>query len=194
MQANSDLSERRSRTVIFTRGFSTAREVSQSPDEASHGRGAQRGRRSGRARRDAFTKGRHALAIYLPLYARSDADGLVRAGAKTYAIPAVMVEQVLQLRRQNSWSRDRSRQTYADGTIRSTILPALPRSAEASRSRNVFSPTLYLASGTNSIALHWTTWSAATRNRGEGDRPQLQRIAGITGGDGAGHWRKSCSS
>ena len=170
---------------IFHAGFSTATEVTQ---VAGRGVGmdvvrsevaALGGRVEMRFTRGQGTK----FTIYLPLTLAVTQAVLVRAGNKTYAIPAVMVEQVLQLRQEQLVAAYASRQTeWQDRRYPFHYLPHLLGAPELVAEQKRFSPTLYLRSGTNSIALHVDEMVGSNQEivvKSIG--PQLQRIAGITG-------------
>jgi chemosensory pili system protein ChpA (sensor histidine kinase/response regulator) len=185
MEANSDLSDAEIADFIFNAGFSTAEEVSQ---VAGRGVGMDVVRSEvaalgGRVEMK-FAKGQGTrFTIYLPLTLAVTQAVLVRAGARTYAIPSVMVEQVLQLRQEQLVAAYAQRQTiWQDRHYPFHYLPHLLGSAEAVAEQTRFSPTLYLRSGTNSIAMHVDDMVGSNQEivvKAIG--PQLQRIAGITG-------------
>jgi chemosensory pili system protein ChpA (sensor histidine kinase/response regulator) len=108
---------------------------------------------------------------------------LVRAGNRTYAIPAVMVEQVQQMRQEKLVAAYKSRQTeWQDRRYPFHYLPHLLGTPDAVGEQQRFSPTLFLRSGTNAIALHVDEMLGSNQEivvKSIG--PQLQRIAGITG-------------
>lgn len=170
---------------IFNAGFSTATEVTQL---AGRGVGMDVVRSEvaalgGRVEMR-FTKGQGTkFTIYLPLTLAVTQAVLVRAGHKTYAIPAVMVEQVLQLRQEQLVTAYASHQTqWQDRRYPFHYLPHLLGASEAVAEQKRFSPTLYLRSGTNAIALHVDEMVGSNQEivvKAIG--PQLQRIAGITG-------------
>jgi chemosensory pili system protein ChpA (sensor histidine kinase/response regulator) len=185
MQANSNLTESEIADFIFHAGFSTAEEVSQlagrgvGMDVVRNEVAALGGRVEMR-----FTKGQGTrFAIYLPLTLAVTQTVLVRAGTRTYAIPSVMVEQVLQLRQEQLVAAYAQRQTeWQDRHYPFHYLPHLLGATDAVGEQKRFSPTLYLRSGTNSIALHvddmvGSNQEIVVKTIG----PQLQRIAGITG-------------
>jgi chemosensory pili system protein ChpA (sensor histidine kinase/response regulator) len=185
MQANSDLTESEIADFIFHAGFSTAEQVSQlagrgvGMDVVRNEVAALGGRVEMR-----FTKGQGTrFAIFLPLTLAVTQTVLVRAGARTYAIPAVMVEQVLQLRQEQLVAAYAQRQTvWQDRHYPFHYLPHLLGHSDAVAEQKRFSPTLYLRSGTNSIALHVDDMVGSNQEivvKAIG--PQLQRIAGITG-------------
>ena len=185
MEANATLSETEIADFIFHAGFSTAEEISQ---VAGRGVGMDVVRNEvaalgGRVEMR-FTRGQGTrFTIYLPLTLAVTQTVLVRAGTKTYAIPSVMVEQVLQLRQEQLVAAYSSRQTqWQDRHYPFHYLPHLLGVSEAVAEQKRFSPTLYLRSGTNSIALHVDDMVGSNQEivvKSIG--PQLQRIAGITG-------------
>ncbi|TMH22180.1 MAG: response regulator [Betaproteobacteria bacterium] len=179
------LSEAEIADFIFHAGFSTATEVSQ---VAGRGVGMDVVRSEvaalgGRVEMR-FTRGQGTrFTIYLPLTLAVTQTVLVRAGSKTYAIPSVMVEQVLQLRQEQLISAYASRQTeWQDRRYPFHYLPHLLGLSDAIAEQKRFSPTLYLRSGTNAIALHVDEMVGSNQEivvKSIG--PQLQRVAGITG-------------
>jgi len=185
MEPGSTLSEAEIADFIFRAGFSTATEVSQL---AGRGVGMDVVRSEvaalgGRVEMR-FTRGQGTrFTIYLPLTLAVTQTVLVRAGNKTYAIPSVMVEQVLQLRQEQLVAAYASRQTeWQDRRYPFHYLPHLLGISDAIAEQKRFSPTLYLRSGTNAIALHvdemvGSNQEIVVKTIG----PQLQRIAGITG-------------
>ncbi|HET7200017.1 MAG TPA: Hpt domain-containing protein, partial [Burkholderiales bacterium] len=185
MAKGAALSEAEIADFIFNAGFSTAAEVSQ---VAGRGVGMDVVRSEvaalgGRVEMR-FTRGQGTrFTIYLPLTLAVTQTVLVRAGSRTYAIPAVMVEQVLQLRQEQLVAAYASRQTeWQDRHYPFHYLPHLLGSSDAVAEQKRFSPTLYLRSGTNAIALHVDEMVGSNQEivvKSIG--PQLQRIAGITG-------------
>ena len=185
MEANADLSEPEIADFIFNAGFSTADVVSQ---VAGRGVGMDVVRNEvaalgGRVEMR-FTKGQGTrFMIFLPLTLAVTQAVLVRAGTRTYAIPSVMVEQVLQLRQEQLVAAYAQRQTvWQDRHYPFHYLPHLLGASDAVAEQKRFSPTLYLRSGTNSIAMHVDDMIGSNQEivvKAIG--PQLQRIAGITG-------------
>ncbi|HYQ94159.1 MAG TPA: Hpt domain-containing protein [Burkholderiales bacterium] len=179
------LSEAEIADFIFQAGFSTATVVSQ---VAGRGVGMDVVRSEvaalgGRVEMR-FTRGQGTrFTIYLPLTLAVTQTVLVRAGAKIYAIPSVMVEQVLQLRQEQLVSAYASRQTeWQDRRYPFHYLPHLLGISDAVAEQKRFSPTLYLRSGTNAIALHVDEMVGSNQEivvKSIG--PQLQRVTGITG-------------
>ena len=185
IEPSATLSEAEIADFIFHAGFSTATEVSQ---VAGRGVGMDVVRSEvaalgGRVEMR-FTRGQGTrFTIYLPLTLAVTQTVLVRAGAKIYAIPSVMVEQVLQLRQEQLVSAYASRQTeWQDRRYPFHYLPHLLGISDAIAEQKRFSPTLYLRSGTNAIALHVDEMVGSNQEivvKSIG--PQLQRVAGITG-------------
>jgi chemosensory pili system protein ChpA (sensor histidine kinase/response regulator) len=185
MEPHAALSEAEIAEFIFHPGFSTAAEVSQ---VAGRGVGMDVVRNEvaalgGRVEMH-FTRGQGTrFTTYLPLTLAVTQTVLVRAANKTYAIPAVMVEQVLQLRQEQLVAAYSTRQTeWQARRYPFHYLPHLLGIPEAVAEQKRFSPTLYLRSGTNAIALHVDEMVGSNQEivvKAIG--PQLQRIAGITG-------------
>ena len=185
MRADTTLTEAEIADFIFHAGFSTAAEVSQL---AGRGVGMDVVRSEvaalgGRVEMR-FTRGQGTrFTIYLPLTLAVTQTVLVRAGNRSYAIPSVMVEQVLQLRQEQLVAAYASRQTeWQDRRYPFHYLPHLLGLSEVVAEQKRFSPTLYLRSGTNAIALHvdemvGSNLEIVVKTIG----PQLQRVAGITG-------------
>src|SRR5213594_786809 len=184
-QPGKTLSEAEIADFIFHAGVSTATEVSRL---AGRGVGMDVVRTEvaalgGRVEMR-FTRGQGTrFTIYLPLTLAVTQTVLVRAGSKTYAIPSVMVEQVLQLRQEQLVAAYASRQTeWQDRRYPFHYLPHLLGISDAIAEQQRFSPTLYLRSGTNAIALHVDEMVGSNQEivvKSIG--PQLQRVAGITG-------------
>src|SRR6266700_86424 len=179
------LSEAEIADFIFNAGFSTATQVTQ---VAGRGVGmdvvkSEVAALGGRVEMR-FTRGKGTrFTIYLPLTLAVTQAVLVRAGNRTYAIPAVMVEQVLQMRQEQLVAAYSSRQTqWQDRRYPFHYLPHLLGTPDAVGEQQRFSPTLFLQSGTNAISLHVDEMLGSNQEivvKSIG--PQLQRIAGITG-------------
>ncbi|HEX4798868.1 MAG TPA: Hpt domain-containing protein [Burkholderiales bacterium] len=179
------LSEAEVADFIFNAGFSTATAVTQ---VAGRGVGmdvvkSEVAALGGRVEMR-FTRGKGTrFTIYLPLTLAVTQAVLIRAGNRTYAIPAVMVEQVLQMRQEQLVAAYSSRQTeWQDRRYPFHYLPHLLGTPDAVGEQQRFSPTLFLRSGTNAIALHVDEMVGSNQEivvKAIG--PQLQRIAGITG-------------
>jgi chemosensory pili system protein ChpA (sensor histidine kinase/response regulator) len=185
MGADTTLTEAEIADFIFHAGFSTAAEVSQL---AGRGVGMDVVRSEvaalgGRVEMR-FTRGQGTrFTIYLPLTLAVTQTVLVRAGNKSYAIPSVMVEQVMQLRQEKLVAAYASRQIeWQDRHYPFHYLSHLLGISDAVAEQQRFSPTLYLRSGTNAIALHVDEMVGSNLEivvKAIG--PQLQRVAGITG-------------
>jgi chemosensory pili system protein ChpA (sensor histidine kinase/response regulator) len=185
MGPGTTLTEAEIADFIFHAGVSTATEVTQ---VAGRGVGMDVVRSEvaalgGRVELH-FTRGKGTrFTIYLPLTLAVTQAVLVRAGNRTYAIPAVMVEQVLQMRQEQLVAAYSSRQTeWQDRRYPFHYLPHLLGTPDAVGEQQRFSPTLFLRSGTNAIALHVDEMLGSNQEivvKAIG--PQLQRIAGITG-------------
>jgi chemosensory pili system protein ChpA (sensor histidine kinase/response regulator) len=185
IEPRATLSEAEIADFIFHAGFSTATKVSQlagrgvGMDVVKSEVAALGGRVEMR-----FTRGKGTrFTIYLPLTLAVTQAVLVRAGNRTYAIPAVMVEQVRQLRQEQLVAAYSSRQTeWQDRRYPFHYLPHLLGIPDAVGEQQRFSPTLFLRSGANAIALHVDEMLGSNQEivvKAIG--PQLQRIAGITG-------------
>jgi len=185
MGPGTTLTEAEIADFIFHAGFSTATEVTQ---VAGRGVGMDVVRSEvaalgGRVEMR-FTRGQGTrFTIYLPLTLAVTQTVLVRASGKTYAIPSVMVEQVMQLRQEKLVAAYASRQIeWQDRRYPFHYLPHLLGNSDAVAEQQRFSPTLYLRSGTNAIALHVDEMIGSNQEivvKSIG--PQLQRVAGITG-------------
>jgi chemosensory pili system protein ChpA (sensor histidine kinase/response regulator) len=185
MGPGTTLTEAEIADFIFNAGFSTATVVSH---VAGRGVGMDVVRSEvaalgGRVEMH-FTHGQGTrFTIYLPLTLAVTQTVLVRASNKTYAIPSVMVEQVMQLRQEKLVAAYASRQIeWQDRHYPFHYLSHLLGISDAVAEQQRFSPTLYLRSGTNAIALHVDEMIGSNQEivvKAIG--PQLQRVAGITG-------------
>jgi len=185
IEPGAQLSDAEIADFIFDAGFSTASELTQL---AGRGVGMDVVRSEvaalgGRVELS-FARGQGTrFVIYLPLTLAVTQTVLVRAAGKSYAIPAVMVEQVLQLRQEQLETAYSSRHIEWQGRrYPFHYLPHLLGVSEAVAEQKRFSPTLFLRSGSNAIALHVDEMVGSNQEivvKSIG--PQLQRIAGITG-------------
>ncbi|HEY6863771.1 MAG TPA: Hpt domain-containing protein [Burkholderiales bacterium] len=170
---------------IFQPGFSTAAEVTQL---AGRGVGMDVVRNEiaalgGRIELK-FQAGKGTqFTIFLPLTLAVTQAVVVRAGGRIWAIPAVMVEQVLQLREEQlEKAYKNAHAEWQDRRYPFHYLPHLLGSADARAEKTRFSPVLFLRSGSNAISLHVDEMLGSNQEivvKAIG--PQLQRIAGITG-------------
>ncbi|MGB7540849.1 MAG: Hpt domain-containing protein, partial [Burkholderiales bacterium] len=185
MEPQSTLSEAEIADFIFQPGFSTVAEVTQlagrgvGMDVVRNEIAALGGRVELRFKRGQGTR----FTIFLPLTLAVTQTVLVRAGAHTYAIPAVMVEQVMQFKQEQFEAAYRSRHAdWQDRRYPFHYLPHLLGANDAVAEQKRISPVLFLRSGTNVIALHVDEMAGGNQEivvKAIG--PQLQRIAGITG-------------
>jgi chemosensory pili system protein ChpA (sensor histidine kinase/response regulator) len=180
-----ELSEAELADFIFQPGFSTAEEVTQL---AGRGVGLDVVRNEiaalgGRIELK-FEAGKGTrFTIYLPLTLAVTQAVIVRAASRIWAIPAVMVEQVMQIREEQLQKAYKTRQ--AEWQARRYPFHYLPHLLGASDARGEqarFSPVLFLRSGSNAISLHVDEMLGSNQEivvKAIG--PQLQRVAGITG-------------
>jgi chemosensory pili system protein ChpA (sensor histidine kinase/response regulator) len=170
---------------IFQPGFSTASEVTQL---AGRGVGMDVVRNEiaalgGRIELK-FDAGKGTrFDIYLPLTLAMTQAVIVRAATRIWAIPAVMVEQVMQLRESQLQRAYKTHQAeWQDRRYPFHYLPHLLGAPGTAAEKMRFSPVLFLRSGSNAIALHVDEMLGSNQEivvKAIG--PQLQRIAGITG-------------
>jgi chemosensory pili system protein ChpA (sensor histidine kinase/response regulator) len=108
---------------------------------------------------------------------------IVKAAGRIWAIPAVMVEQVMQLREEQLQKAYKTGQAeWQDRRYPFHYLPHLLKTQDAVAEKMRFSPVLFLRSGSNAISLHVDEMLGSNQEivvKAIG--PQLQRIAGITG-------------
>jgi chemosensory pili system protein ChpA (sensor histidine kinase/response regulator) len=179
------LSEAEIADFIFIPGVTTAHEVS-----AVAGRGvgmdvarSETASLGGRIELS-FERGRGTrFVIYLPLTLAVTQAVLVRSGSRSYAIPAVMVEQVQQMRSpQLVQARDAGHTEWQERRYPFHDLAALLGAAEARTSEKRASPVLYVRSGSSSISLLVDEIASGSQEivvKATG--PQLARIRGIAG-------------
>jgi len=121
--------------------------------------------------------------IYLPLTLAVTQAVLVKAAGRSYAIPAVMVEQVQQLKAEPLAEVYSAHQAeWQSRRYPFHFLPHLLGAPAAHAEGRRFSPVLFLRSGSNAIALHvdeivGSNQEIVVKSIG----PQLRRIVGITG-------------
>ena len=185
MEKSAALSEAEIADFIFLPGFTTAAEVTQ---VSGRGVGMDVVRTEVAAlggRIDLkFERGRGTrITIYLPLTLAVTQAVLVRAAERTYAIAAVMVEQVMQYK--SAPLADAYASGQAEWQARRYPFHYLPRllgQAGTTAGQHRYRPVLFLRSGANSIALHVDEMLGSNQEivvKAIG--PQLQRVAGITG-------------
>jgi chemosensory pili system protein ChpA (sensor histidine kinase/response regulator) len=123
------------------------------------------------------------FTIYLPLTLAVTQAVLVKGAGRTYAIPAVMVEQVQQLKAEqlaSAYSAGQAQWQHRHYPFH--FLPTLLGAHAAHADSRRYSPVLYLRSGSNVIALHVDEIVGSNQEivvKAIG--PQLQRVVGITG-------------
>ncbi len=170
---------------VFFPGFSTARELTQS---AGRGMGMDVVRNevaalSGRAELFAERGKGMRIIIFLPLTLAVTQVVLVRANGRLFAIPSVMVEQVMQYRpeqlaalyavRQVEWRGRRYPLHY---------LPYILGSKQAKAEQKRFASVIFVRSGASAIALHVDEIVGGSQEvvvKAIG--PQLQRVPGMAG-------------
>ena len=181
---NEQLNDEQTMQLIFSSGISTAAEITE---VAGRGVGMDVVRSEITAlggRIDVSSepgKGTH-FRIHLPLTLAVTQVLLVQAGQDTYAIPSVMVEQVMQAR------PNILEEAYREGSIEwhgrnypLRYLAQLLGSSEDIPESQVHNPVVLLRSGEQRIALHVDALQgnqeAVVKNIG----PQLARLPGIAG-------------
>jgi chemosensory pili system protein ChpA (sensor histidine kinase/response regulator) len=169
---------------IFHPGFSTAQEVTQlagrgvgmdvvKSEIAALGGRVELASENGKGTR--FT-------IYLPLTLAVTQAVLVRAGDVAYAIPAVMVEQVRQVKAPELESyRTAGETTWQDRRYPFRYLPRLLGNSEFVPEQKRVTPVMLLRTGANTVALQVDEVAGSQEIVVKNTGPLLARIAGITG-------------
>jgi len=182
--AAEEVSERQLADLIFVPGFSTVAEVTEI---AGRGVGMdvvkdEVGVLGGRVELES-TPGQGArFVIRLPLTTAVTQTVLVKSGARTYALPGVMVEQVQQLRaEQLAKLRAAGHVEWAGRRYPFAYLPELLGEPGApDRGERRYAPVLLLRSGAESVALlvdeMLGNQEVVVKNLG----PQLARVPGIS--------------
>ena len=191
LQANEDVNAERLANLIFTPGFSTASEVSQ---VAGRGIGmdvvkTEVGSLGGRIE-TLSTQGRGTeFRLYIPLTLAVTKALIVRAGSKRYAIPSVMIEQVLDLK-EAALSRIREAGTaeWMGHHYPFSYLPHLLGEQQALPEQHRQYWTLLLRSGDRRISVQVDELMGNREIVVKNIGPQLARVIGIDGatvlGDG----------
>ena len=184
LQANEDVDAERLANLIFTPGFSTASEVSQ---VAGRGIGmdvvkTEVGSLGGRIE-TLSTQGRGTeFRLYIPLTLAVTKALIVRAGSKRYAIPSVMIEQVLDLK-EAALSRIREAGTaeWMGHHYPFSYLPHLLGEQQALPEQHRQYWTLLLRSGDRRISVQVDELMGNEEIVVKNIGPQLARVVGIDG-------------
>ncbi|MCZ7565833.1 MAG: Hpt domain-containing protein [Burkholderiales bacterium] len=171
-------------SFIFHPGFSTAAEVSQL---AGRGVGmdvvkSEVAALGGRIETDTEAGKGTRFLIYLPLTLAVTQAVLVRAGQTKYAIPAVMIEQVRQVKLPELAACNESgTATWQDRSYPFRYLPRLLGDFDSQTENKRFHSIMFVRSGAQVAAIHVDevvgNQEIVVKNTG----PLLSRIAGITG-------------
>ncbi|WP_068808811.1 hybrid sensor histidine kinase/response regulator [Thauera phenolivorans] len=182
---------RRLSSMIFLPGFSTASTVS-----AVSGRGvgmdvvkAQTAAAGGRIELDSVRGRGLKVGIHLPLTLAVTQALLVRAGGRSYAIPASMVAQVLELKPAGLRElRDEGGTDWQAEHYAYRYLPRLLGDADSQPEIERHNWVLLLRAGSQTLALHVDGLRGIQEIVVKGAGPQLSRIVGMSGatvlGDG----------
>jgi chemosensory pili system protein ChpA (sensor histidine kinase/response regulator) len=169
---------------IFHPGFSTAQEVTQlagrgvGMDVVKSEIAALGGRVDLASEHGKGTR----FTIYLPLTLAVTQAVLVRAGNVAYAIPAVMVEQVRQVKAPELESyRAAGETTWQDRRYPFRYLPRLLGDAEFVPEQKRVTPVMLLRTGANTVALQVDEVAGSQEIVVKNTGPLLARVAGITG-------------
>jgi chemosensory pili system protein ChpA (sensor histidine kinase/response regulator) len=169
---------------IFHPGFSTAQEVTQlagrgvGMDVVKSEIAALGGRVDLASENGKGTR----LTIYLPLTLAVTQAVLVRAGNVAYAIPAVMVEQVRQVKAPELESyRAAGETSWQDRRYPFRYLPRLLGDTEFMPEQRRVTPVMLLRTGANTVALQVDEVAGSQEIVVKNTGPMLARVAGITG-------------
>jgi chemosensory pili system protein ChpA (sensor histidine kinase/response regulator) len=169
---------------IFHPGFSTAQEVTQL---AGRGVGmdvvkSEIAALGGRVELASETGKGTRFTIYLPLTLAVTQAVLVRAGNIAYAIPAVMVEQVRQVKAPELESyRTAGETTWQDRRYPFRYLPRLLGDTEFAPEQKRVTPVMLLRTGSSTVALQVDEVAGSQEIVVKNTGPMLARVAGITG-------------
>ena len=169
---------------IFHPGFSTAQEVTQL---AGRGVGmdvvkSEIAALGGRVELASETGRGTRFTIYLPLTLAVTQAVLVRAGNVSYAIPAVMVEQVRQVKAPELESYRVAGETmWQDRRYPFRYLPRLLGDGEFVPEPRRVTPVMLLRTGASTVALQVDEVAGSQEIVVKNTGPMLARVAGITG-------------
>jgi chemosensory pili system protein ChpA (sensor histidine kinase/response regulator) len=184
LKDGADMTDTEVRDLIFHPGFSTAQEVTEL---AGRGVGMDVVRAEAAAlggRIQTFSEpGKGAtFVIQLPLTLAVTQVVLVTVGARTYAVPSVLVEQVQQLKAQAlAGAYNEGSLPWQGSRVALHYLPALLGDRQTTPVTQQYSPVMILKSGNDSVAIHVDevigNREVVVKNIG----PQLARMIGIAG-------------
>jgi len=169
---------------IFHPGFSTAQEVTQL---AGRGVGmdvvkAEISALGGRVELASENGRGTRLTIYLPLTLAVTQAVLIRAGGLTYALPAVMVEQVRQVKADELASYHTAGEAqWQNRRYPFRYLPRLLGDSEFTPEARRVTPVMFLRTGVNVVAIQLEEVIGSQEIVVKNTGPLLARVAGITG-------------
>jgi len=191
MQADDALSDEQIIQFIFAHGFSTAQEVTEI---AGRGVGmdvvkSEISSLGGRVEVASKADLGATFSIYLPLTLAVAQTLMVRAGGHTYAVPAVMVEHVQELKTEALNAAYQNRTVELIGrSYPFTYLPRLLGDLEHVPEVKIYNRLLLLRSGTSRLAVHVDELIGIREVVVKNIGPQLARVPGMEGatvmGDG----------
>jgi chemosensory pili system protein ChpA (sensor histidine kinase/response regulator) len=169
---------------IFHPGFSTAQEVTQL---AGRGVGmdvvkSEIAALGGRVELASETGRGSRFTVFLPLTLAVTQAVLIRAGGTTYAIPAVMVEQVRQVKADELASFQTAGEAqWQNRRYPFRYLPRLLGDGEFTPEARRVTPVMFLRTGVNVVAIQLEEVVGSQEIVVKNTGPLLARVAGITG-------------